>query len=337
MPQLLFRRKKPICKACSADAAHRPVHPAVTLPVSYTPPSLLQDLHVLDLLELAGSQSKAGLALAMHQSTVCRSLRLMQQELRLQPATGPTVCRQGHNDCLHHLRLAYRAHRLLDGVMRIGTDLLHQPLIEPLAQVQQVPPRFRSAEQWVELIRHGLLDGAILSSLALELRLLSGKVPRWEGIGAKPLGTLGLQLMADAPDRRRVLLPNRPTAPGLHQAVSAAGLSIEVQPTACQDTAAWLKRSRDRQLALPLSPALMEQTWLKHNGLVPLQVQPPLIEQLWLILPVGSGNNQTIRQVLRHLKSQVVEIESSRQKRTETHTDQNQNNEPMSSIDDQND
>jgi hypothetical protein len=282
----------------------------VTTPISYTPPSLLQDLHVLDLLELAGSQAKAGLALAMHQSTVCRSLRLMQQELRLQPATGPTVCRHGHNDCLHHLRLAYRAHRLLDGVMRIGSDLLHQPLLEPLAQVQQVPPRFRSAEQWVELIRHGLLDGAILSSLALELRLLSGKVPRWEGIGAKPLGTLGLQLMADAPDRRRVLLPNRPTAPGLHQAVSAAGLSIEIQPTACQEKAAWLKRSRDRQLALPLSPALMEQTWLTNSGLVPLQEQPPLIEQLWLLLPEAGGSHNAALQVVRQLRSHIKAIET---------------------------
>jgi hypothetical protein len=277
----------------------------VTTPISYTPPSLLQDLHVLDLLELAGSQAKAGLALAMHQSTVCRSLRLMQQELRLQPATGPSVCRHGHNDCLHHLRLAYRAHRLLDGVMRIGTDLLHQPLISPLPTVQQVPPRFRSAEQWVGLIRHGLLDGAIVSSLALDTRLLSGQVPRWEGVQTKELGVLALQLVGFTPSVRRVLLPNRIAAPRLHQQIDWAGLGIEKQPAACQDTPAWLKRANDRRLALPVIPALMGHSWLDHHNLVPLKEQPLLTEQLWLLLPEASGSPNAVQQLVRRLRSRI--------------------------------
>lgn len=45
---------------------------------SYAPPTALEDLHILDFLELAGSQAKAGAALAMHQSTVCRSLQLAE-------------------------------------------------------------------------------------------------------------------------------------------------------------------------------------------------------------------------------------------------------------------
>jgi hypothetical protein len=73
--------------------------PLVAHSGTYAPPTPLEDLHILDFLELAGSQSKAGIALAMHQSTVCRSLQLMQ-----------------------HLRLAYREHRLMEGLLRIGTE-----------------------------------------------------------------------------------------------------------------------------------------------------------------------------------------------------------------------
>ena len=51
----------------------------------YAPPVPLEHLHVLDLLELTGSQPKAARALAMHQSTVCRSAALMGEQFRLQP------------------------------------------------------------------------------------------------------------------------------------------------------------------------------------------------------------------------------------------------------------
>ena len=281
----------------------------MTLSGSYTPPSLLQDLHVLDLLELAGSQSRAGRALAMHQSTVCRSLRLLQQELRLKPSMGPAVCRHGHNACLHHLRLAYRAHRLMAGVLRIGTDVLHHGLLERCGAVQPVPPRFRSAEHWVELIRHGLLDGAILSSLALEQPLLSGQAPQWDGISASPLGTIALQLVATTAHAQRVLLPAQATAPLLHQSIAAQGLGIEKQPAACQEPEAWLKRARDRGLALPIIPALTGESWLSEQGLTALREQPLLIEQLWLLSAEGVSNNAG-RQLLRHLRLQLRNSET---------------------------
>ena len=270
---------------------------------------MLQDLHILDLLELAGSQAKAGLALAMHQSTVCRSLRLLQQELRLEPVKGAAICRHGHNNCLNHLRLAYRAHRLMEGVLRLGSDALHHSLISRLSSVQQVPPRFRSAEQWAQLIRHGLLDGAVLSSLGLEQRLLSGQAPRWDGLAAKPLGTVALQLVATSPTAKRVLLPNKATTPLLHQTLDWHGLKIETQPSACQEPAAWLKRARDRGAALPICPALVGEPWLAANGLVALQEQPPLVEQLWLLLPEGTANNNAARQLLRQLRSQISAIQ----------------------------
>jgi len=77
-------------QSCSSAARSAPKRASGT----YAPPSPLEDLHILDVLELAGSQSKAGIALAMHQSTVCRSLQLMQHQFQLEQqcaATGTTL------------------------------------------------------------------------------------------------------------------------------------------------------------------------------------------------------------------------------------------------------
>jgi hypothetical protein len=271
---------------------------------SYAPPTALADLHILDFLELAGSQTKAGAALAMHQSTVCRSLKVMQQQFRLMPRQGSSVCRHGHNTCLQHLRLAYREHRLMEGLLRIGTDVLHQRLLQGLAGIQQVPARCRQAEHWAELVRHGLLDGALLSSFCLERRLLSGQLPQWEGLVVLPLGSWRLQLVATAATSRRVLLPRKAVAPLLHQAVVAQGYGVEQQPAACQETEAWIKRALDRQLALPISPELMAPSWLARHGLHPLADQPLLVEQLWLLLPEGVTNSSAVSQTVRALRLQ---------------------------------
>jgi predicted DNA-binding protein (UPF0251 family) len=80
---------------------------------TYAPPTPLEDLHILDYLELAGSQYKAARALEMHQTTVCRSLQLMQRQFALINTPGSAICRHGHNLCMQHLRLAYREHRLM--------------------------------------------------------------------------------------------------------------------------------------------------------------------------------------------------------------------------------
>lgn len=273
---------------------------------SYEPPTLLQDLHILDFLELTGSQAKAGAALAMHQSTVCRSLQLMRREFHLAERKGKaTVGLHSSNDCLEYLRLAYRAHRLMEGLLRIGTDGLHQSLLNGLVGVQPVPPRFRSGGHWAELVRHGLLDGAIVSSFGLEQPLRAGQHPHWEGVIALPLGSLALQLMAARPDPRPVLLPSMAAAPLLHQSVARHGLESETQPAACQEPRAWLKRARDRGLALPLCPALLTGSWLEANQLVPLDGLPPLIEQLWLLLPQRDVESRPVRQCLRRLRFQI--------------------------------
>jgi hypothetical protein len=92
----------------------------------------------------------------------------------------------------------------------------------------------------------------------------------------------------------------------LHQWASAQGLGIEKQPAACQEAEAWLKRARDRGLALLISLELVGNSWLDEHDLAPLPEQPPLVEQLWLLLPEGSGHNTTSRQVVRQLRAQIL-------------------------------
>jgi hypothetical protein len=273
----------------------------------YCPARAFEDLHILDALELSGSQQKAASFLAMHQSTVSRSLQLVQHEFELEPEQGGCVCRHGQNGTLEQLRFAYRAHRLMKGVLRIGTDGLHQPLLGVHRQLQLAPPRFRSVTDWVELVRLGLLDAAIVSSFGLEKPRQPGSLPRWTRIQVEPLGSLPLQLMASRPVVQGVLLPRRSVAPLLHQSLRREGYRLEVQPAACQDPAAWLKRLRDRQLALPLNAFLAGERWLRQHGLRSLSDQPPLSEQLWLLLPVGPvpGSRQA-QQWIRRLRGLVA-------------------------------
>jgi hypothetical protein len=85
---------------------------------------------------------------------------------------------------------------------------------------------------------------------------------------------------------------------------------VAQQPEACQEPAAWLKRARDRQLAMPICADLLGPGWLKANGLVPLAAQPPLIEQLWLLLPKGAVNSRAARSSLRLLRQKVAKTKT---------------------------
>ena len=280
----------------------------------YVPPTALADLYILDILELAGSQAKAGEALDLHQSTVCRSLRLMQQQFRLVTKPGSAVCRHGHNACLAHLRLASREHRLMEGLLRVGTDVLHQSLLNRMQGVQQVPPRIRPAELWAELVRLGLLDGALISSFSLERSPQLAQLPLWEGLVTQPLGQLNLQLMATTEVCHGVLLPRRACAGLLYQTLEAQGHALEQQPAPCQEVEAWIQRARVRGLALPLCPALLEPDWMVSHALRTLAEQPVLVEQLWLLLPaqVAVVNSMAVRRCLRRLRGLLARLAPKR-------------------------
>ncbi len=270
---------------------------------------------MLDLLELTGSQSKAAQALAMHQSTVCRSAALMGEQFRLQPSRGTGVLRYGTNESLQLLRLSYRAHRMMDGQLRIATDPLHQPLLAGMVSVQSVPPKFRHSGEWAQLLSQALIDGAIVSSWCHHRRVSASRPPTWPGLMTVPLGALPLQLFIPATSSvedilpRKVLLPKRAVTPLLHEALSWHGFQLEEQPLSCQDVPAWLKRMRDRQLALPLGPGLLDPDWLEAQALQLHPDQPPLLEQLWLLLPEGRvRSSREARHLIRTLRLRLARV-----------------------------
>jgi hypothetical protein len=83
------------------------------------------------------------------------------------------------------------------------------------------------------------------------------------------------------------MLPKRNLTPLLHRTMEWHGFEVEVQPATYQDGPAWLKRLRDRQLAMPLGLDLQEPDWIGLPGLERLSDAPALGDQLWLLLPEG--------------------------------------------------
>ena len=77
-------------------------------------------------------------------------------------------CGYGTSAAMRLLRLGCRAHRLAAGVTRIGSDLRHHPLLAGCPWLLPTPQRFRAAANWLELVRQGVLDGALISGLELE-------------------------------------------------------------------------------------------------------------------------------------------------------------------------
>jgi hypothetical protein len=63
---------------------------------------------------------------------------------------------------------------------------------------------------------------------------------------------------------------------------------------------------RERELAMPICPGLLEPGWLQAQGLIPQPYQPPLRETLWLLLPEGRMLcNQPARHLIRILRQRV--------------------------------
>jgi hypothetical protein len=69
-------------------------------------------------------------------------------------------------------------------------------------------------------------------------------------------------------------------------------------------------RMRDRQLALPLGPGLLDPGWLEAQGLELHPDQPPLLEQLWLLLPEGRvRSSREARHLIRTLRLRLAKLE----------------------------
>lgn len=257
--------------------------------LTYQPPSALADLHILDLVELSGTQDRAAVAMNLHQSTVSRSVRQISREFRLVPGQPQFVCRYGHNECLHYLRLAYREHRLMQGLLRIGSDMIHQALLSTLKGLLPAPVRFRPAGHWAELIRNGLLDGAVVSGWCLDRPATQPQLIQWEGVNSLALGDLPLQLVANDPRARQIMVPPLDDAPALHHTLAGESWQLLVEPRGCHDQNAWVRRAQKHGCAIPICAPLLPEHWLEQRRLVPLVDAPALRAPLWFLMPQAAG------------------------------------------------
>jgi hypothetical protein len=268
---------------------------------------MLVNLHVLDLMEVSGSQMRAASALSMHQTTVSRSYWDLAEQFRLQPARGPRkVCRWGLSTSVRFLRLASRAHRLDDGRLRLATDAQHQSLLDGLPGVLQVPPCFHPAGDWATLVAQGVIDGALVSSLCHAQELAEGELPRWPGVQVQALGKLPLQLVtaqrwADV-WADKVVVPAAQVMPLLHEQLEPCFGELERASRAWQDPQAWMEQLHQRPVAVPVCPAMAPKDWWREQGMAPVAHQLKLQEQLWLLLPEDLEPPRAARATLRAIQ-----------------------------------
>jgi hypothetical protein len=260
----------------SPDTAARPAH-------HYRLPALLQDIRLLDLVEISGTTQEASRAAGLSQPTVSRRVRLLAGDFELALNRRPRLG-YGSSPAMRLLRLGCRAHRLAAGVARLGADLLLQPLLAECPWLLSAPPRFRPLEGWLELVREGVLDGALVSGL----EWAADDPPPHDGLALLPLGGQPFELAIAAgqtvPTGRppTVLLPPRAAAPGLQRALAQRGLSLRTAGNTCHTPAQWLRRLERSGVAMPL-PQLEPASWWQELQRLPLAT--PLQLPLWLALP----------------------------------------------------
>jgi hypothetical protein len=276
------------------DATPRPAH-------RYRLPALLQDIHLLDLLEISGTGMEVSRLCGISQPTVSRRIRVLADDFALQVNRRRQLgCRYGTSPAMQLLRLGCRAHRLGAGVARLGTDVLLQPLLTGCSWLLPSPARFRPLASWLELVRQGVLDGALVSGLEFP----GEDPPRVDGLELLPLGARPIEL-AMAPEQApsvgsqpTVLVPNRAIAQGLQRELQQRGLAIKTAGNTCQTPVQWLERLERTPMAMPL-PHLEPASWWRALQWRPLPT--PLEVSLWLVLPAGWRHQQVLVHTVERL------------------------------------
>jgi hypothetical protein len=217
----------------------------------YRLPELLQDIRLLDLLELCGTAVQTSPLLQLSQLTISRRYRILAEDFGLvRDRRQLWGCGYGTSATMRLLRLGCRAHRLAAGVARLGSDLLHHPLLATCPWLLPTPQRFRAAANWLELVRQGVLDGALLSGLELEE---APGINRQE-LELLPLGALPLALAlcpeAPAEQAAEVLVPGRGMAPGLRRLLRELGMTLRSGGNSLQTPDDWIGRIHGSSLAL---------------------------------------------------------------------------------------
>ena len=279
----------------SMEAVPRPAY-------RYRLPALLQDLRLLDLLEISGTTLEASRAAGYSQPTVSRRTRALANDFSLDVNRRRQVgCCYGTSPAIQLLRLGCRAHRLSAGVARLGADVLLQPLLADCPWLLPAPARFRPVECWLELVRQGVLDGALVSGLEFP----RAAPPQADDLELLPLGERPLALamasgqVPTAGSLPPVLVPSRAAAQGLQRELQQRGLAIKTVGNACHTPAHWCERLQRSAVAMPLLQLEPAHWW---KGLQRLPLPTPLQLPLWLVLPAGWCQQG----VLAHTAEQLV-------------------------------
>lgn len=274
---------------------------------TYRLPELLSDIRLLDLLELSGSTRQASQLLQLSQPTVSRRYRALAEDFELQADAGAEpACRFGSNATMRLLRLGCRCHRLQAGVARLGADPLHHGLLDGLPWLLPSPQRFRPLTQWLDLVRQGVLDGALVSQLELDRE----PPPLNDELELHRLGLLPLALAWAMPHEgpggghpRRVLVPAAAQAAGLRSLLSRQGWMLRSVGPGCTTPQQWLQLLRRSGCAMPvagrLPPAQPRSSPLAWSPLADGAVSP-----VWLVLPRGDAAQPLLRHTLEQLRLQ---------------------------------
>jgi DNA-binding transcriptional LysR family regulator len=277
----------------------------------YRLPELLQDIRLLDLLELTGTTLHASGALSLSQPTVSRRYRALEKDFRLErDPRQRSGCCFGTSDTMRLLRLGCRAHRLACGVARIGGDLLHQPLLTPFNWLLPSPPRFRAVESWLELVRQGVLDGALISGLELSAAppldvtdldfLPMGQLPM--ALAVHPTAPLGA-----GSDWPAVLVPHRGVAPGLQRALQKLGLRLQAVSSSRSTPQSWRQKLQSGPLAISANSAVLgPDGW--GSGLQHLELPEPLVNPVALVLPRRCSQQAVLHHTADQLRAHLAVV-----------------------------
>ncbi len=266
----------------------------------YRPPALLRDVLLLDLLELTGSTQEASRHLALSQPSVSRRYRRLardfglRRDLRLRWGF-----RFGSNGSIRHLRLAARAHRIAAGQLVLGADPWHRPLLEGVGGLLLPPGRFLSGADWSQLLREGVVDGALVPALELEHGGRPGP-----GVRMVELGELHLAMVVPLGGQRRTALaPSLSQAPGMGRLLEDHGLRLQAAPRQAQDWSGWLALLGPGGPGLPVpGPLTAAVAASTPVVLEPLSAAAVLKEKLWLLLAEDLVDRQLESRILSGLR-----------------------------------
>ena len=294
-------------------ASPRP--PSLAQAHHYRLPELLHDIRLLDLLELCGTTVQTSRLLQLSQPTISRRYRLLSEDFGLvRDRRQLWGCGYGTSAAMRLLRLGCRAHRLASGVARLGSDLLHHPLLAGCPWLLPTPQRFRAAANWLELVRQGVLDGALISGLELEeaeglnhqeLELLPlGELPLALAFCPKAPVLVGAVPGRPAPRGRvaEVLVPDRGVAPGLRRLLRELGLPLRSGGNSLQTPDDWVGRIQGSPLALVVADREADtwaslQRWPLGHGPQASRPNSPV----WLALPADWQEHRVLRHTVQEL------------------------------------